>query len=65
MTFDTLNVSSAFSLAARYASCSLICATVAFLRVEKLDFTGYYYNAVPVIIQPVQTELEGAESEHE
>ena len=40
-------------------------ATVAFLRVEKFDFTGYYYNENPVIIQPEQTELEGAESENE
>ena len=40
-------------------------ATVAFLRVEKLDFTGYYYNAVPVIIRPLEEELEGAESENE
>lgn len=40
-------------------------ATVAFLRVEKFDFTGYYYNAVPVIIRPAETELEGAESENE
>ncbi len=40
-------------------------ATVAFLRVEKFDFTGYYYNAVPVIIRPVETEIEGAESENE
>ncbi len=40
-------------------------ATVAFLRVEKIDVTGYYYNEEPVIIQPVETELEGAESENE
>lgn len=40
-------------------------ATVAFLRVEKFDFTGYYYNEEPVIIQPAETELEGAESENE
>lgn len=40
-------------------------ATVAFLRVEKIDFTGYYHNAEPVIIRPVETEIEGAESENE
>ena len=40
-------------------------ATVAFLRVAKQNFTGYYYNDVPVIIQPVETESEGAESENE
>jgi len=40
-------------------------ATVAFLRVEKIDFTGYYHNAEPVIIRPVETEVEGAESENE
>ena len=40
-------------------------ATVAFLRVSKQDFTGYYYNAEPVIIMPVETETEGAESENE
>ena len=40
-------------------------ATVAFLRVSKHDFLGYYYNAVPVLIQPEETEIEGAESENE
>jgi len=40
-------------------------ATVAFLRVEKFDFLGYYYNEEPVIIRPVETETEGAESENE
>ena len=40
-------------------------ATVAFLRVSKHDFLGYYYNEAPVIIQPVETETEGAESENE
>ena len=40
-------------------------ATVAFLRVSKHDFLGYYYNAEPVIIQPVEAETEGAESENE
>ena len=40
-------------------------ATVAFLRVAKQNFTGYYYNAEPVIIMPVETEIEGAESENE
>lgn len=40
-------------------------ATVAFLRVSKHDFLGYYYNAEPIIIQPVETEIEGAESENE
>jgi hypothetical protein len=40
-------------------------ATVAFLRVLKQNFQGYYYNAEPVIIQPVETETEGAESENE
>ncbi len=40
-------------------------ATVAFLRVSKHDFLGYYYNAEPVLIQPVETETEGAESENE
>lgn len=40
-------------------------ATVAFLRVFKQDFRGYYYNTQPVIIQPVETETEGAESENE
>jgi len=38
-------------------------ATVAFLRVSKQNFQGFYYNAEPVIIQPV--EIEGAESENE
>lgn len=40
-------------------------ATVAFLRVSKHNFQGYYYNEAPVIIQPVETETEGAESENE
>ncbi len=43
-------------------------ATVAFLRVAKHSFLGYYYNAVPVLIRPVEepeTETEGAESENE
>jgi hypothetical protein len=40
-------------------------ATVAFLRVSKVNFTGYYYNEEPVIIMPVETEFEGAESENE
>lgn len=40
-------------------------STVAFLRVAKHDFTGYYFNEEPVIIKPVETETEGAESENE
>ena len=40
-------------------------ATVAYLRVSKHDFLGYYYNQIPVIIKPVEAELEGAESENE
>ncbi len=40
-------------------------ATVAFLRVAKVNFLGYYYNAEPIIIRPVETETEGAESENE
>ena len=40
-------------------------ATVAFLRVSKHDFLGYYYNAEPVLIRPVETETEGVESENE
>jgi len=40
-------------------------ATVAFLRVAKQNFTGYYYGAEPVIIMPAETEIEGAESENE
>lgn len=40
-------------------------ATVAFLRVEKHNFAGYYHNEVPVIIQPVEVETEGAESQNE
>ena len=40
-------------------------ATVAYLRVSKHDFLGYYYNQIPVIIKPVGAELEGAESENE
>lgn len=36
-------------------------ATVAFLRVSKHDFLGYYFNAEPVLILPVETETEGAE----
>lgn len=40
-------------------------ATVAFSRVFKQDFTGYYFNEEPVIIKPEETETEGAESENE
>lgn len=40
-------------------------ATVAFLRVAKQDFTGYYYYTDPVIIMKIETEIEGAESENE
>lgn len=40
-------------------------ATVAFLRVAKQNFTGYYYSAEPVIIMPAETETKGAESENE
>ena len=40
-------------------------ATVAFLRVSKHDFLGYYYIADPVIIKPTEPETEGAESENE
>jgi len=40
-------------------------ATVAFLRVSKHDFFGYYYNEEPVLILPLETETEGAESENE
>ncbi len=40
-------------------------ATVAFLRVAKHDFLGYYYTEKPVIIQPVETEIEGAEKGNE
>jgi len=40
-------------------------ATVAYLKVFKYDFLGYYYNEVPVIIRPVEAEVEGAESENE
>ena len=40
-------------------------ATVAFLRVFKQDFSGYYYNNEPVLILPAETETEGAESENE
>ncbi len=40
-------------------------ATVAFLRVAKHDFLGYYYNEEPVLIQPEEPEIEGAESENE
>lgn len=40
-------------------------ATVAFLRVSKHDFYGYYYNEEPVLIIPVTTITEGAESENE
>lgn len=36
-------------------------ATVAFLRVSKHDFLGYYFNAEPVLILPLETETEGAE----
>lgn len=36
-------------------------ATVAFLRVSKHDFLGYYFNAEPVLILPLDTETEGAE----
>jgi hypothetical protein len=45
--------------------------TVAFLRVSKFDFTGYYYLAEPVLILPVEPEItegeetEGAVSENE
>ena len=38
-------------------------ATVAFLRVSKHDFLGYYFNAEPVIIKPVEAETEGTETE--
>lgn len=40
-------------------------ATVAYLRVSKHDFLGYYYNKMPVIIIPAEAELEGAESANE
>lgn len=40
-------------------------ATVAFLRVFKYDFLGYYYNAEPILISPLETEAEGAEAENE
>ena len=40
-------------------------ATVAFLRVSKHDFLGYYFNDEPVLILPAATESEGAESENE
>ena len=41
-------------------------ATVAFLGVSKHDFMGYYFNEGPMIIlQPVELETEGAESENE
>ena len=42
-------------------------ATVAFLRVAKHNFQGYYYSAEPVLILPEEpeTEIEGAESENE
>ena len=40
-------------------------ATVAFLRVSKHDFLGYYYNEEQVLIRPAETETEGAESENE
>lgn len=40
-------------------------ATVAFLRVLKQDFQGYYYTKEPVIIMPVEAETKGAESENE
>lgn len=36
-------------------------ATVAFLRVSKHDFQGYYFNAEPVLILPLEAETEGAE----
>ena len=39
--------------------------TVAFLRVLKQDFTGYYFNASPVIIQPVVSETEETLSKNE
>lgn len=38
--------------------------TVAFLRVAKQDFNGYYFNEDPVIIMQME-ETEGAESENE
>ena len=40
-------------------------ATVAFLRVSKHDFLGYYFNAEPVIIKSVEAETEGTETETE
>ena len=42
-------------------------ATVAFLRVAKQNFNGYYYSPEPVLILPEEpeTEIEGAESENE
>jgi len=42
-------------------------ATVAFLRVAKVNFQGYYYSKGPVLIQQeeTETEVEGAESENE
>ncbi len=40
-------------------------ATVAFLRVSKHDFLGYYYNEEPILIKPLEIETEGAESENE
>lgn len=39
--------------------------TVAFLRVFKQDFTGYYFNESPVIIQPVTSETEETKSKNE
>lgn len=40
-------------------------STVAFLRVLKQDFTGYYFNENPVIIQPMESETEENLSENE
>lgn len=39
--------------------------TVAYLSVQKLDLTGYYFTEEPVLILPPESETEGALSENE